>query len=247
MLNVCFSGAAEASLHLARNKFEIRSNNFVSIHLSLYCGDISEPLSYDKRKKVYESAYGDCAYDICTEEKDRFMKRIGKFKRVCIWFSRQDIDEYLSLLFFTEFLSDKELYICDCTQIIESIACIQHNLDKITEIPQRKKLSAEERASMIEEWHKLQAQNTGFLMLRNGKPVSLPLNYFDDIILDIVGDKQTCVNKIAEIMLRTYTPRLLDFVTLRVSQLIESGKLNLVYSDEWPIKCIVRRNCYDKR
>lgn len=225
MLNICFGGMAAGSLYRFSKELGIGGRDIACVGLHLHCGDISQPFCYGKRRNVYEAMYGRYAQEIFNDDIIGFLKRLKRRKRkVCIWFTKTVLDEYLGLMFLAEYLKDSEIYCCDCTEICGGVGFMQE-LEELTVLPQKKKLTKAEIGELRREWERLRTENKPLRIYENGGIVSCERNRFDDIFFSCIGDEPIRANAaIGEIYGGYfYENRCYAFVNLRVQELISEG------------------------
>ena len=108
---------------------------------------------------------------------------------------------------------------------------------------------------MLSEWEQISSVNSALRVLKDGKVISLPADYVDDRIYSIIGDNDTKIANICyHILQQADMSRKLNFILLRIRQLLNEGKLILASEGHMPIndyygaqiedimKCIVKRN-----
>lgn len=236
MLNMTFSSAGAGSLRMQREKLGIDGEKIAFAELSLSIGDLSEPFEIKSRKEVY-NAYFKLASMVKREI--RRMERTAKHERdICMWYSKSDIDEYIGMLAAVDrfYHKGKNVYVCDCTAICRSLFELQY-ADSF-EIPERRQLSDKELQGLICEWREIQAENAPYRIMKNGNVTGVPMNFADDDIFSIIGDKEVKVNSICGKLLSGGKQYKLLFIMLRIRQLIAEGKITVVSEEYAP------RNAY---
>ncbi|MGN0620044.1 MAG: DUF3658 domain-containing protein [Ruminiclostridium sp.] len=227
MLNICFGGMAAGSLYHFSKELGIGRRDIACVGLHLHCGDISQPFCYGKRRNVYEAMYGRYAQEIFNDDIISFLKRLKRRKRkVCIWFTKTTLDEYLGLLFMSDYLRDSEIYCCDCTEICNGVGLMQE-LDELTVLPEKKRLTKEEIDGLRREWARLKAENKPLRVYENGKIVSCDSYHFDDIFYRCIGDEPIRANMAVQKIYGSYFCRnfCYAFVNLRLQELVEGGSV----------------------
>lgn len=237
MINLFFSGSAAGNVYNQPIEFGLSDKNVVCIVLSLHAGDISEPFNVNSRKEVY-NAYFEFSSGVSSDIR-RFKQLLKKDNEICIWYSSRDVDEYLGMLAIVadSYINGHTIYLCDCEQVCESIAVLDENAD-LSKI-EKHLITAEESSSFLSQWSSLQAENAPLRIMDNGKIISKSINYADDLIYNVIGDSETVIADICSALMKDYLARKLAFILLRIRQLIEAGKLEIVKR----VKC---DECYGK-
>lgn len=237
MINLFFSGSAAGNIFNNHKEFGLSDENVIFIALHLYAGDISEPFNVSSRKEVY-NAYFKLASAVSSDIR-RFKQLLKKDNDLCIWYSSREVDEYLGMLatVFDPHINGHTIYLCDCEQVSESIAIFDENAD-LSKI-ERHLITADESSSFRTQWSILQAENAPLRVLNNGKIVSKPIDYADELIYNEIGDNETVIADICSELMKGDLARKLDFILMRIRQLIKEGKLEIVKR----VKC---DECYGK-
>lgn len=240
MLNIFFDGSTEGTAHACRKQLGLEGENMMSLELFLHAGNISIPMSVHSRIKVYD-AYFDGYFGIVSAEIRKLKKYLKKENSVCIWFSKNDADEYLGMLAVIDYLSGKgkTIYLCDYTDIYDLLLYHDHYIitddDEIIEnelvidkLPEKTILSMAEYQKYMRELNELKAVNAELRIMKDGKIQNMPEDYNDNKIFQLIGNEEVPVYKIVGTILSEDLPRMLAFTNYRLHQLLESGKLSLV-------------------
>lgn len=118
-------------------------------------------------------------------------------------------------------------YKCDCSDICECLSYLQQE-DEIGDV-QVSPLSNNEISELLSEWERISSENSALRMLKDGKVIGLPADYIDDRIYSIIGDNETRIADICgQILQQADMSRKLNYTLLRIRQLLNEGKLDLV-------------------
>lgn len=226
MINLFSRGNVHGKVLSSAKRLGIKGRPFLTISPELYFGDISKPFYIDKRSEVLSVLENDILLEMLDEDIKKFEKAFSKDHNVCIWYSSGEAEEFCGMLGFIEWLSDKgaDIYICDYFSACEDLCADEHCT--LAFKPEMRKLTDEDQDKLLKEWAKLKAENTMLRIIRDHKAVSVPEDYFDEAILDLIGDRKV---RIYEIYSELYKimPRMLSFLLYRIHQLIDIRVLEL--------------------
>ena len=121
---------------------------------------------------------------------------------------------------------DIDLYLCDCTERCNAVVYIQ-NMKEITPF-ERYALTMDEKEAYLSEWANIQSENSALRIIRDGKVISLPADYFDDRIISIIGRSEVKVAEICQPLLCNELPRMLYYIFVRLRQLIAEQRIIVV-------------------
>ena len=198
----------------------------LSVHLQLYAGDIRTPFSVSSRCEIYGAHFEELV-DSVAESIRRLKKALKKDNSVCIWYSEKEADEYLAMLAFVEWLTEKGavIYLCDYTE-----ACPDLNTNRDCEFlfrPEMHLLTNEERTRYLTELKRLKNENTKLRVFSNGRIVSLPEDRYDERILEVIGEREMKTIMVYP-ELWDEMPLMLTFILYRIRCLIASEVLEVV-------------------
>ncbi len=226
MINLFPDDHVSGVVRSEQRRVGIEGYPYVGVDLKLYAGDISEPFCVSSRRNIYNAYYEGLDAAVSNGIR-RLKKALKKDSQVCIWFTPYDACEYLAMLAFIEWLTEKGsvIYLCDyseaCPDLHTNMYC------KFKAKPEKHLLSNEERRTYLTELAKLKAEDTGLRLMIDGKIVSLPDNHFDARILEVIGDKTVrTIEPYSELF--NEMPRMLNFMLYRIRVLIKVGKLEIV-------------------
>lgn len=234
MINLFFSDSAGGSGVRHRTKLGIELDSIYPLGLWLHAGDISEPFNVSKRRDVY-TAYFDLD-SVVSGEIRRLKKALKNDNQLCLWYTKTDVDEYLGMLATIYQFNGKGIvfYECDCSDICECISYLQQE-EEIGDV-QVSLLSGKEITERLTEWKRISSENAVLRMIKDGKVISLPADYIDERIYSIIGEEETKIADIcSQLLQQEDMNRKLDFILLRLRQLIESKKIKLVAENYTPI------------
>lgn len=253
LINLFFSDSAAGSGACHREKFGLELDSIYGLGLFLHTGDISVPFSVSKRRDVY-NAYFKLDWAV-SKQIIRLKKALKNDKQLCLWYTKSDVDEYLGMLATLYQFNGKGItfYKCDCSDICECIAYLQQQ-DKIGDV-HISPFSNNEILELLSEWERISLENSALRVLNDGKVISLSADYIDDRIYSIIGDNETKIADIcSQILQQADMSRKLNFILLRIRQLLSEGKIDLVVEGYTQnnahygapmkdiMKCIVKRN-----
>lgn len=253
MINLFFSDSAAGSGACHREKLGLELDSIYGLGLLLHAGDISVPFSVSKRRDVY-NAYFELDWAV-SDQTRRLKKALKNDKQLCLWYTKTDVDEYLGMLATLYQFNGKGIsfYKCDCSDICECLAYLQQD-DEIGDV-QISSISNDELSELLSEWKRISSDNSPLRAIKDGKVISLPADYIDDRIYSIIGDNETKIADIcSQILQQADMSRKLNFLLLRIRQLLSEGKIDLVVKGYTPnnahygapikdiMKCIVKRN-----
>lgn len=231
MVHLSFSDSASGTLMYKRELFGIDKKSLCGVSLHLHGGDISLPFDVKKRKDFYELCY---YKGLCSDVKKQINKLDKMLKNddeICIWFSRKCIDEYLGMLWtvYNYKNSAKSIFLCDCTESVDSIVCFPDIEIRTSPLKNKYKLTDNDIEQISEYWKKLCNENTGLRILENGKPVSKPENYFDEQIFEIAGNRFIDAMQLMGVMLAREESRfMMGFLTNRLYYLVGQNEFTVV-------------------
>ena len=246
MINLFFSESAGGSGACHRKELGIEISSIYTLDLCLHAGDISVPFSVSKRREVYNAHVE--LDEVVSDDIRRLKKGLKQDNSLCMWYSANDVDEYLAMLATLYQFNGKGVvfYECDCTDICESVSYLQdeEHFGEVNMV----QLSNEEISKRLSQWQQISVENSALRMIDNRSVISLPADYIDERIFDYIGDKSVKVTNICEhILAQDDMQRKLAFLMLRLRQLIDAGALELVsydtaYRDDYipPAKNIMR-------
>ena len=209
-----------------KSELALDGHTFISVELKLYAGDIRTPFSVNSRREIY-GAYFEELVDSVAESIRRLKKALKEDNSVCIWYSEKEAEEYLAMLAFVEWLTDKGavIYLCDYT---EACPDMYTNCDcEFLFRPEMNLLTNEERSKYLAELECLKKENTKLRMYSNGRIVSLPEDSYDERILEVIGDKEMQTIMVYP-ELCDEMPHMLTFILYRIRCMIASGVLEVV-------------------
>lgn len=252
MVNLFFSDSAGGSGALHKKAFGFEGEKLTSLDLLLYVGDISSPYNVSLRRDVY-NAYFELDSEVSIDIR-QLKKHLKKDKQLCLWYSAQDIDEYLGVLATIAQFEGKGIsfFIGDCTEICESVAYLQ--FEENIPCVERRPLFHEEKESLLKEWQTIQAENAPLRLLRNGKVTGLPADYIDNELFGFIGEREVKIADLCQEFLQDELSRKLTFLLWRLRQLIKEGKIDVVKED-WDtdgfygapmknfVRYVIKKNC----
>lgn len=227
VINLFFSDMAAGSGACHRKKFGIELDSIYRLSLLLHAGDISDPFSVSKRRDVY-NAYFEFDTDIAKQIR-RLKKALKKDEQLCLWYSRYDVDEYLGMMAVLCQFNGKGIsfYKRDCSDICECVSYLQCD-DEIGDV-QISPFTNDEISGALSEWERISSENSALRTLKDGKVIGLHADHIDDRIYSTIGDNETRVAEIcSQILQQEDMSRKLNFILLRIRQLLGEDKLELV-------------------
>ena len=253
MINLFFSDSAAGSGACHRKKLGLELNSIYGLGLFLHAGDISVPFSVSKRRYIY-NAFFELDWAV-SDQIRRLKKALKNDKQLCLWYTKTDVDEYLGMLATLYQFNGKGIsfYKCDCTDICECLAYLQQE-DGIGDV-QISPFSNNEISELLSEWERISSENSALRILKDGNVISLSADYIDDRIYSIIGGNETKIADIcSQILQQSDMSRKLNFILLRIRQLLDEGKIDLVADGFTPnnahygaqtkdiMKCIVKKH-----
>jgi hypothetical protein len=157
----------------------------------------------------------------------RLKKALKRDNHVCIWYSKDSLEEYLAMLAFIEWLTENGavIYLSDYTEVCPEM---QTNTEcEFIKKPDIHLLTNEEKTIYLAELARLKEENTKLRMFKGGKIVSLPEESFDERILEIIGDREMKTIMVYP-EINDELPLMLTFVLYRIRKLIAKGELEIV-------------------
>lgn len=227
MINLFFSDTDAGTSKLYAKELGIDNEQFTSLSFGLHTGNIKEPFSVSSRRDTYD-LYSDVWSSIVSDDIRELKKLIKKDNEVCIWFSTDDTDRYLGMLASVEWLSQKgvAIYLCDHSDFFEKYHSDEESVD--FKPFERHMITDEEKTRYTAEFKRLKEENAVLRSAINGKIVSLPADYIDDKIFEIVGTEEIRVAEICGEILCNVLPRHLMFITCRIRQLVDMGEFEVI-------------------
>ena len=225
MINLFSDGHVHAIARLNSKLFSSDDEKFITVDLKLHGGDIRKPFSVAARKDINVSISPSLANSV-TYDMRKLRTALKTDKNVCIWYSSKDTDEYLAMLAFVEWFSDKEVSISLCDH---SVLCedIRKSEAEFTSKPERRIMTEDERSEYLAELRRLKEENTYLRMKINGRICSLPEDHFDSRIFEVIGNRTITAGEVYQ-KLFDEMPRMLAFLFYRLRKLICMGKLEVV-------------------
>ncbi len=231
MINLCFSGSAEGTLRFFYKNFEIESKSICCAELALHGGDISIPFDIEKRRSYLDIPYYKNYTNRIKRDISKFNRKLKKCDALYIWFCRTNIDEHLGMMWAVNYAKDivGDIYLCDCTEYGDGLGLMQNYNPNYHFSVKKHKLSRCDTEKISDEWLKLCNENSGLRILENKKPVSKPIDYFDEQIFGLAGKETIKVTKILQPMLcREESRFMFAFILNRIDYLIKTNKFILV-------------------
>ena len=226
MIDLFSVDMVSGEVFLKKSELALDGHTFISVELKLYAGDIRTPFSVNSRREIY-GAYFEGLTGSVSGSIRRLKKALKKDNSVCIWYSEKEADEYLAMLAFVEWLSEKGavIYLCDYT---EACPDMYTNYDcEFLFRPEMHLLTNEERSTYLAELERLKKENTKLREFSNGKIVSLPEETYDERILEVIGEREMQTIMVYP-ELWDEMPLMLTFILYRIRCMIASGVLEVV-------------------
>ena len=226
MVDLFFCASAAGHAKVFFDMYGIAGEKVAVMEMKLHAGDISDPFNVSRRRDVYNVDY---TFDSIVSRETRNLKKLLKKDiSLCIWFSARDEDEYLGMLATLYQFDNKGIifYLCDCTEICSATVYLQ--VAEKSEIPEKHLLSNEEKTRYLAEWDRLQKENAPLRSIKDGRITSMPADYIDHRIFEIMGDGVVKIADIAADILCNEMPRKLAYIEMRIKQLINEGKITEV-------------------
>lgn len=244
MINLCFSESTKGSL---KYTFRERGEQTVCLPLALYCGDISDVFNIESRQKEYRQLAPD--YAACVEQHIREFKILIKKERdIRIWYSSGEPSEYCGCLQAASFLQNYNLSTVDCfREVIRGNSTIRYtHTGEMTEedllefLRYEESVGPERQKEISRIFAILKGENAPLRVIENDRLVSVPADYYDEIIrrhfkmektsiARIIGDVISCENIYHD-----------TWIAERIRSFIDSGVLMAVTENEefyrWRVK-----------
>lgn len=237
VVEIILGGAAFLSL----KDSSFKDNNIIDFPISFSTGDLSDLDNYTIKlpKEIYEE-------DVIINYKDKItelMNLIDNNYKVRVWTSHCDADDYLLLLFISNYLKDKidniiVLYSDEYKRECYSPSTMaSKELDELSTYEHI--LSKEEINILSEEWNRVKNENSDLRILQKGEVISINYDYFNYEIISIVDKKESIsvMDIIYELIVKYHLcDSLFKFL---IKRLIDAGKMKIIESNERFIRCIV--------
>ncbi len=170
---------------------------------------------------------------------DKLKKYVSKAKKIRVWSSVFDADEYCMLLFICHYFKDKEISVVFASEgNICSWIISNNGEEEIKELEKKEHiLKKYEKEDLAKEWEKIILSNKELRFMINGSVISVNLDYFDnDIInrLKILG-KVSKIKLVASLMGDPIIPRChyADFIwEYFINSLINKGLIKSTFEDD---------------
>ena len=239
MLNILFSDSAGGSAKFMglSGDLDLDTNRIACVELALNIGNIDKPFSLTSRRELYESFF-----EGFSKEPIRQIRKLNRMmkgeKEICIWYSKQDIDEYLGMLATVDRYKDKgiDIYLCDFTNICSSLRYVS-NIGKF-EPPPKKHLTKDECKAFVREWETIRDNSSHLRMMIDGEVKCFPEDHLDSDILEVMGDEEITPPVVYQRLFDKY-PLFYNIILYRLRHLIEEGAITVIeegfaeYRDEY--------------
>lgn len=249
MIEIFFSDSAAGEFKYSQ-LYDGDSTDICSFPILLDFGKIKEGIFSAYRKNLYTEMFWE-AYPALKESQDRMddyfdgyamqLQKLKEFleqgKPIRIWVDRNPASQcayhYICNI-LTEYIGKTEVFVVEMPLYLElgermvsyhSWGCMDSSELNNMLIHQRK-LSDKEIMMMSMHWKKLVEEDSGLRAVINGKLVSVGANFYDDMILQYIGDKEMTEKEITGGFLEDS-----DFglnymlVVWIVKRLIQNGKI----------------------
>lgn len=223
---------------LINSKF--KDNTIVSMSLVLSIGDLSKINNCNREylKKIYKD--GNFYY---KKELEKLKNIVNNAKKIRIWSSHLDDNEYLLLLYLCNIFYDKELYVvfseeynCFCY----SICCMTPN--EIEQLSYKEhKITKQDLSYYNSEWVNALIKNTEYRYVNNGKIENVNFAFFYDKILDKLKEVGPIITRkfVGDLMADKIMNNSSDVIYLYIIDLlIEMKKIRVIESGENNLKVI---------
>jgi len=141
-----------------------------------------------------------------ADEVEDFWSRALAADDCTVWFTRRVPAEYCGFLAWMELAGDRTYNVVDVSDVrsqadgrlIFSIAGVDHSdVDYEGLVARARPLAPETRTADALRWKALKQENAALRMLSNGELVSAPIEFYDDLLLSVVGENWLKATKIA--------------------------------------------------
>ena len=156
----------------------------VSLPLSLCIGDL-DSLTPFNRKVLSKYYKGNILYDF-TDVFNELKEFANNCKKIRVWSSHLDSDDYCLFLLICYLFQDKEISVIFSEEFdwcATSLSAISE--DEVAELENREHiLTNRQKEDYCNEWEKVVNDNSELRYMLNGKVVSSSIDIFDDEIID---------------------------------------------------------------
>ena len=169
---------------------------------------------------------------------NKLKEYVGNAKKIRVWSSIFDADEYCMLLFICHHFKDKEISIVFASEGNIWSWVIPNNSEKeIKELENKEHILKQyEKEDLAKEWDKIINSTKELRYMINGSVISVNLDYFDEYILDRLKSigKVSKIKLVASLMGDPIIPRChyADFIwEFFINDLINKGLIKSTFED----------------
>lgn len=171
-------------------KSNFKDNVIICMPLCLSIGDLNTLKYYDRNsiKLVHDYIDEELNY---KDDMEKFIKLLENADNIRIWSSHLDDDEYLLLLYLSNFIKESNIYVIfseEYQYTCYSISCMTSK--EINELSKREhRLTKNDISYFKYQWNEILNENSDYRYLHNGNIKNVSFNYFFEDILSFLKDK----------------------------------------------------------
>lgn len=172
------------STFLTLSNTNFRKNRIINFNTFFSIGDLS--FIEEFKINVPQEIFTETKYDF-TEQMIMLNLSIKEKNKIRIWCSRHNSDEYILLLFISDYLKNKDcnisvVYVDDYNSKYQSVSMLRENeLEKA--VGYEKKLLCKDIEQLSKLWKYVKDNNANMRIMINNSVKLVSYDYFDDIIL----------------------------------------------------------------
>lgn len=209
----------------------------VCLPLSLCIGKLDSVTPFN-RKTLSQYYKKDISYDF-TDDFNKFKELVNNCKKIRVWSSHLDCDDYCLLLLICYLYQDKEISVVFSEEIdwgATTLGCVSEK-----ELPELEKkehiLTNWQKEEYCNEWKKIVSDNKELRYMLNGTVVSCDIDVFDNEIIDRLEKtgKIYIFKFIADLMCNPIIPRVMysDWIYIYfINRLEKKGIIKSYIIDE---------------
>lgn len=232
--NIEIVSSASACGRLLKSNF--KDNIIIYLPLCLSVGNLNALKDYDRNsiKLIYEYIDEDLNF---KNDMQKFIKLLNEADKIRIWSSHLDDDEYLLLLYLSNFIENLNAYVVFSEEYqysCYSIGCMR--CEEVNELVKREHKIKESDISYFKfQWDEVLNSNSEYRYLHNGEFKNVSFDYFFEDILRLLKDK-------GEILTSKFIAELMAFKVINnasnsiymyiINLLIKDGKIKVIESKE---------------
>ena len=203
IIDICNNCAAAGCLKQYYISKKIINHKIIYMNLNLSIGDIK-----NDHISIIKNIYGENFFDYNNSIKE-LLHNIENNKKIIIWSSKNNAEDYLLLLYLCNILKNKVnnisvIFTTDYDKNLSNINCLDYKkIDSI--IKYEKNLTFNDLNKYSNNWKNLVEINSDLRVMENGIIRNKSYNDYDDIILNTLDSLGNCtLSNLVEILMTNF-------------------------------------------